>query len=73
MQISTNEVYLQVALILCQNIRKLLWFMAKLYNWSPGLCGALSTTSNGRTFGLIIGKISEAKQNNKTYWSVVQF
>lgn len=40
--------------------------MAKLHNRSPGLCGALSTTYNWRTFGLIIGKISKLKQNNKT-------
>lgn len=41
--------------------------MAKLYNWSPGLCGALSATYNWRTFGLIIGKISKAKQSNKAH------
>lgn len=44
--------------------------MAKLSNWSPGLCGALSITCNSRTFGLIIGKISMAKQNNKTHIGV---
>lgn len=37
--------------------------MANLYNWWPGLCGALSTT-----FGLIIGKISHKITKHIEMW-----
>lgn len=63
MQINTNDVFLQVELILCQNIRKGPCFMANLYNGCPGLCGALSTT-----FGLLIGKIANKITKHIEMW-----